>query len=419
MLRHKYRTCGLGIRARANKKETYDDVHVVALPWESWSMSAVTGTKAGSDAPAQSQFGLINLMKAAAAQLIVLHHLALYGPMADYAKPLMPGLIDWLEDWGRLAVQVFLVIGGFLAAKSLSPAGLPGLPNPVATIWRRYAKLAPPFIVAMLLAIVASELASRWMTHDSISDPATLRQLAAHVLLLHGVLGYESLSAGAWYVAIDFQLYALFAALLWLCKRVAGEGAQPLLMPLVVVICAAASLLHFNLDAGWDTWAPYFFGSYALGIMAWWASDPKRQIRTTVVLLAMMLVPALFALDADFRSRIALALSVAVILFLFGRARLPHVAPRIMSGLNGLGRISYSIFLVHFPVCLVVNAAFMRFVPKEPYWQALGVMVAWTASLAAGAAFFQLVESPLGRLWRAPQRPVQRYRTFTALPTRM
>jgi peptidoglycan/LPS O-acetylase OafA/YrhL len=361
-----------------------------------------------------SQFGLINLLKAGAAQLIVLHHLALYGPMADYARPLMPSLTDWITDWGRLAVQVFLVIGGFLAAKSLSPAGLPGIRHPVGAIWRRYAKLAPPFMVAMLLAVIASEAASKWMTHDSISDPATLGQLAAHALLLHGVLGYESLSAGAWYVAVDFQLYALFAALLWLCKRMAGEGEQPLLMPVVVVICSAASLLYFNLDASWDVWAPYFFGSYALGIMAWWASDPKRPVHNGVVLVAMMVVPTLFALDAEFRSRIALALALAVILFLFGRARLPEM-PRV----NALGRISYSIFLVHFPVCLVVNAAFMRFVPKDPYWQGLGVLLAWAASLAAGSAFFHLVESPLGRLWRAPRRTTYRQRPFVGLPTQM
>ncbi|UUZ49404.1 hypothetical protein LP420_03330 [Massilia sp. B-10] len=86
---------------------------------------------------------------------------------------------------------------------------------------------------------------------------------------------------------------------------------------------------------------------------------------------------------------------------------------------NALGRISYSIFLVHFPVCLVVNAAFMRFVPKDPYWQALGVVLAWAASLAAGAAFFHLVESPLGRLWRAAPRPAYRYRPYVALPTQM
>ena len=57
--------------------------------------------------PAQ-RLPLIDLLKVVASQLIVLHHLAFYGPMADHAAPLMPRVIDWLADtehvvrWGLI-----------------------------------------------------------------------------------------------------------------------------------------------------------------------------------------------------------------------------------------------------------------------------------------------------------------------------
>src|SRR5450830_1945342 len=177
-------------------------------------MKVVAATRVGE--VVRAQFGWINVLKAGAAQLIVLHHLAFYGPMSDHVRRMLPALLDWLGGSARIAVQVFLVISGFLVAKSLSPAGLPGLATPLRAIGRRYAKLAPPFMAATLLAAAASILAPNWMTHHSISDPATVGQLSAHALLLHGVLGYESLSAGAWSVAIDFQLYAVMVLLLWL-----------------------------------------------------------------------------------------------------------------------------------------------------------------------------------------------------------
>ncbi len=363
----------------------------------------------GPNAAVQKQFGLINLLKAGAAQLIVLHHLAFYGPMADAARPLMPSMIDWLDHNGRIAVQAFLVISGFLVAKSLSPAGRPGIDNPLATIWRRYIKLAPPFIVAMFLAIGASALARTWMIHDSISPPPHMSQLAAHVLLLQSVLGYESLSAGAWYVAIDFQLYALFTCLLWLCGRIAGGRSRMWLMPLVVTLGVSISLLYFNRDAEFDVWAPYFFGSYGLGIMAWWASDPRRPFMATFALLTMMIVPAVLALELDFRSRIAVASIVACVLFLFGRTRLGTYASSGWAVVNYLGKISYSIFLVHFPVCLVVNAAFTRFVPDDAWLQGTGVLYAWVASVAAGAVFFHWVEMPLSRMFAALARPAAVY----------
>jgi peptidoglycan/LPS O-acetylase OafA/YrhL len=344
-----------------------------------------------------TQFGLINLLKAGAAQLIVLHHLAFYGPMADQARPLMPALIDWLDEYGRIAVQVFLVVGGFLAAKSLSPQAHPGIANPVGTIWRRYIKLAPPFMMAMLLAIVASALAGLWMTHESISPPPTLSQLSAHLLLMHDVLGYEALSAGAWYVAIDFQLYALVTLLLWSVGRFSKLRSRTWLMPVAIALCVSISLFYFNRDAGWDVWAPYFFGSYGLGMLAWWASDPARRPGEVSLLLAMIVAPTMVALVLDFRSRIAVALVVACVLFLFGRIKLADYRSQSWALVNRMATISFSVFLVHFPVCLVVNAAFTRFVSDQPHEQAFGMLVAWLASLAAGAAFYRWVEEPLGR----------------------
>ena len=360
-------------------------------------MTLVVKGAVGAEKRPPSQFGLINLLKAGAAQLIVLHHLAFYGPMADHVRPMWPALINWLGDSARIAVQAFLVIGGFLAAKSLAPTGDAGLADPVGAIWRRYAKLAPPFMVATLLAAAASMLAGKLMAHDSISEPATFSQLSAHALLLHGVLGYPSLSAGAWYVAIDFQLYALMALLLWFGGRLAAERRLPWLMPGMIALAVTFSLVYFNLDADWDNWAPYFFGSYGLGLMAWWASDPRRKPGAAALLVGMAFLPVLAAQALDFRSRIALAMAVACVLVLFGRAKTTS-SGQVWSVVNGLARISYSVFLIHFPVCLLVNAAFTRFVPPEPELQAFGMLVAWCASLAAGAAFFRCVEAPLASL---------------------
>ncbi|WP_371867302.1 acyltransferase family protein [Duganella lactea] len=360
-------------------------------------MKVVANTAAGAPKMLPAQFGLINLLKAGAAQLIVLHHLAFYGPMSSHARVIFPALFDWLADSARIAVQVFLVIGGFLAAKSLSPSGHAGCPSPLRAIGRRYIKLAPPFMAATLIAAVASLWAARWMTHESISTPATLSQLGAHALLLHGVLGYESVSAGAWYVAIDFQLYALMVMLLWLGGRVSGNRGQTWLMPLVVASGVTLSLLHFNLDAEWDNWAAYFFGSYGLGLMAWWASDSRRKPGAAIMLMMMALLPAVGGLLLEFRSRIALAAVVACVLFLWGRRKIAADG-RAWSAIHGMGKISYSVFLIHFPVCLLVNAAFTRFAPAEPAWQGLGMLVAWSSSLLAGAIFHRWVEVPLGHL---------------------
>ena len=370
------------------------------------------GMTVGTIAPRQAWFGLsplsavpssvsrlslIDALKAVASQIIVLHHLAFYGPMSDVARTLAPTLIDGLSSYGRWAVQVFLVIGGFLAARSLAPNGTAstGL-RLIPLLWRRYLRLVLPLAAVLLLAIAASAIASHWMDHDSIPERARPLQFLAHLLLLQGVTGVDSLSAGMWYVAIDFQLFALFALSLWIASKAPARWRTVATLTLISAF-ALAALMYFNTRPDWDNWGVYFFGSYALGALSFWGAQPGRRHWAMLIYSATLL-----ALVLTFRERL-LALAVAVVLWLdqlgggmqrWGNAR----------WLTRLASVSYSVFLVHFPVLLLVNGAFTAFLPATPAVQAFGMALAWAASLLAGSLFYRWVEAPSGR-WLADRKP--------------
>lgn len=335
----------------------------------------------------------VDALKAVGAQLIVLHHLAFYGPMSDLAHPLAPGLFDWLCQHARIAVQVFLVVGGFLAARSLAPQGVLVVANPVATLWRRYRKLVVPYAAALVIAMVGAAIARALMTHDAIPAPPTFAQFVVHLLLLHDLLGFDALSAGVWYVAIDLQLFALLMLALWLpgALSTTARAESARLGTVAVVGLVAASLYWFNRQATWDAWAIYFFGAYGMGVLAYRASLPGRP---GWALLALGVLGAL-ALWVDFRERIAVALAVALWLGVAQRGGWLTAWPRgPWAALVGyFGRISYSVFLVHFPICLVANACFGTLGPRAPSWQAAGMVGAWLASNLAGAWFHRYVET--------------------------
>ena len=85
---------------------------------------------------------LIDLGRVLASQLIVWHHLTIYSPLQAQLDPLAPSLWSWLADPARMAVQIFLVMGGYLAAMQWLPhpdAGdrLPPTALPRA-LWQRY-----------------------------------------------------------------------------------------------------------------------------------------------------------------------------------------------------------------------------------------------------------------------------------------
>ncbi|MDQ8022307.1 MAG: acyltransferase family protein [Moraxellaceae bacterium] len=345
----------------------------------------------------------IDALKAIASQLIVLHHLAFYGPMSDAALVLAPNLIPWLYDYGRVAVQAFLVVGGYLAAQTLASAGALPTAGLARLLFRRYLRLVLPYLAALTLAIAAAALASRLMAHESIPGPPDLPQLLAHLLLMHGVLGFDALSAGVWYVAIDFQLFVLLALCVWLGRRLPG----PLSGSLLVALLGAASLLVFNRHAALDNWAIYFFGAYALGAAAWWGNAeirqpaqalPTRRHPGWTLLLAAV---GLLALWVEFRLRIAVALTVALLLAAASRATSWQDMPG-QALLGWLSRIAYAVFLVHFPVVLLCNALFARFVPQGPWLNAAGIVLAWALSVLAGALFHHFVEQRLSR-WQMPR----------------
>lgn len=341
----------------------------------------------------------IDFLKVAGAQLILLHHLTVYGPMSDVAGEFAPALFEWLYEQARLAVPLFLVAGGFLAARSLAPRASLAIGQPLLLIWKRYCRLAAPLAAAIALAMACAAFARAAHPQASVPTAPGMLQVIAHLFLLQDLLDYEALSAGVWYVAIDFQLYVLMVALIWLSRLRGTAGHRRLAVTLVAGL-ALASLFYFNRIPSWDHWAVYFFGAYAMGALAFWASESRHPVRW----LGFMTAVVTATLMIDFRSRIAVALFAAVFLGLTIPAKLrAHQA--VAKTMAFLGDISYSVFLVHYPVHLVVNALFGRLAPTDPATNALGMLLAWSLSLVSGALFHRYVEKPAG-LWVAQITPV-------------
>lgn len=322
--------------------------------------------------------------------LIVCHHLAFYGPMSAAVQPLMPGVMFWLAEYARMAVQIFLVLGGYFAAAALAPQGL-GRP---AQFWpalgKRYVRLCIPYCAALVCAIVVNDtVRSLGFVHDSVSDTPSVDSLIAHVLLLHSLGDWESLSAGIWYVAIDFQLYALCLLWFWLCRR---YGAHRGIAQAGLVLGTAASLWLWNLDSDLDMWALYFLGAYGLGSMAWWATHSESRAQRTLWVVLIALLGAV-ALWLEWRERIALATVTAGVLAIGGNLRWPPALRSLeWRPLSWVGERSYSIFLIHFPMSLLVNAEFTRHWPGNAAANAVGLLLAVALSVTAGAVMYEWTE---------------------------
>jgi len=145
----------------------------------------------------------------------------------------------------------------------------------------------------------------------------------------------------------------------------------------------------------------YFFGAYGLGMLACWAVQSPRAVGawSWAMLMAALV---LAALTLEWRPRIALAGATA--LALVATMRTPALARWTgWAPLNRLGRISYSVFLVHFPVCLLVNAVESHFWPQSIAAAEAGMVLAFALSIAAGHLLYERVERHVPT-WQAALR---------------
>lgn len=333
----------------------------------------------------------IDALKVLAAQAIVMHHLVSYGPIARAAHAVLPQLAGALHQYGRLAVQIFLVIGGYLSARGLSPRGgalVEALPR---LLWRRYLRLALPFMAAVALTLIASALVAPWLP-ELVPETVSLSQVLAHSLLMHGVLGHESLTAGAWYVAIDFQLFATLALLLAVSRALPARWRR-IAGPALVTALVLASAWVFNRISELDHLAVYFFAAYGLGALVHWLGL-WRHGRLAGVLVFVTLAAAL---AFDFRSRLALAVATAAVLALSQARpwRLPAAGAQTLARWS---QRSYALFLLHFPVLLLANGLVAaNYGPDAVGVAGVAMVAAWWAANRVAQPFHRWVEVPAAR----------------------
>lgn len=339
----------------------------------------------------------LDALRAFASVLIVCHHFALYPPLSDQAQAILGRLVHVFSEYAR-STQVFFVIGGYVMARSMSGK----VWNAAAVrpfIARRYCRLGIPYLAAIVLAIAASAFARGWLPDDVVGAPPSMAQLLAHVFFLQDLLGYEQLSAGLRFVCINFQLGVIYVSMLWLRDLIAARlriSAAKWWVDVPILAGWALSLIslfYFGRDSDWDSWAVYFFPYFFMGIIV--HQTTKKAGSAPMFWLYQCAIIA--AMCYDWRWRLASALVVGLLLFGALKSGLATRWPR-QKWIARMGRTSYSLFLVHFPVLLVVSALWARLGWTSPPAALAGLLVAFIGSVVLAFAFHRYVEKPAAAL---------------------
>ncbi len=353
-------------------------------------------------------------LRGLAALYVVLFHAMVEAHVAGRSNSTAATAAFVALRYGHYAVAVFIVLSGYCLMRPVArdPAGrIDG--GFVAYLGRRARRILPPYYAALglcwgLVAFVPAlghPEAGRW----EIALPSGgAGVVASHLLLVQNwsPRWIYKVDPPAWTVATEWQIYLLFPALLALRRR-AGSAATVAVAFAVGWAIAAVGAAAGNLAM--VRLCPWYLGLFALGMAA--ASDglgegPRRRPLAWLVAAAVALgVPAWLDMpnrDAMLADPIVGALAALVIARLARRSSRGE-STRLLRGLSSrpagwLGSVSYSLYLVHFPL-LALAGSFLRSRGVGP-----GMQLAAMLGLAVPACV--LAATPFALAFERRPRPV-------------
>jgi len=101
----------------------------------------------------------------------------------------------------------------------------------------------------------------------------------------------------------------------------------------------------------------------------------------------------MLALFVDFRLRILIAALVALTLFATSHLQIKQRF-KLQEAIHYLGKISYSLFLVHFSVLMLSNSVFSWLGITSRFSGMYFMLITWAASLLLADFFYRKIENP-------------------------
>jgi peptidoglycan/LPS O-acetylase OafA/YrhL len=323
-----------------------------------------------------------------------------------------PVWLGWL-GFGRIAVVLFLILSGFSLA--VAPAARGWELGGVGRFARRRAwRILPPYWAALVFSLVIAGTIVR----QPHSGPATAESVLVYGLLLQDLVAAPTPNGAFWSISVEALLYLVFPLALVLCRRI-GVAAMLACATVPVVVIGALVFGTARTD-GDNHLAPQLLPVFAAGIAAAGiVAATDRVRRMPWFWLSMAAAAPVLALVAYRGSRwtihhyfwVDLAVTPALALFVVAVATArPAALTRLLNTrpLVRLGASSYSLYLIHLPIVVVVSIKVV-----EPRWG--HGLAAFTATTAIGLPLSLIAAWYFAKMF---EFPFQRYRSWAALRAR-
>jgi peptidoglycan/LPS O-acetylase OafA/YrhL len=274
-------------------------------------------------------------------------------------------------SYGYLGVAVFFVISGFVIPYSLESMKFRFPDDASKFAIRRFWRLYPPYVVALILTIVLTAVSSHVPGSHATMPDFGVATIMGNLTYTAPWIGGEWASPIFWSLAIEIQFYlvaAIFAPALLSKKRL-----------VIFTTLFAISCLSF-VPAN-RTFLFWYLPTFGAGV-CWFLYHSKRLsfIDASAQALGFVVV-AWITMGLQYAMAIAFAFAIIAMPV---RKSVPI--------LSFLGTISYSVYLLHSPIGgRAINLATR--LPDNLYIKVIALTMALAASIVSGYLMWRFVES--------------------------
>jgi peptidoglycan/LPS O-acetylase OafA/YrhL len=356
------------------------------------------------------RFSVLDSWRGLCALWVVLYHFRVLSHVSDLQ----------VTRFGFIAVDFFFALSGFVIAYAYGDR-LKDAAGRVQFFLRRFGRLYPLHL-ATLLVVVALE-AARWgaslaigsdIGRQTFTGETGLPALAANVALLHGlgIFADFTWNIPSWSISVELAVCLIYA--------LASTWRRPVLTAVVLAVAASGLLLWFGMYFPIEGRTALTRGvcGFFLGVLAQqlyraarareWSPPGWLELATPFLVYAAMRL-----WKADVWPASALIFATLVFLFAFEAGPLSRLmkAPFLVKW----GEVSYSIYLIHYPMVLIVFGAAAAFgavtgtnllvagkgvsmTLGSPWLGDLATVAFLAAVIAVAGLTYRWIESP-GRRW--------------------
>lgn len=347
-------------------------------------------TVSRSEVEPRYRFLFIDGLRGLAAIAVMGFHFYQGSPLRKPLSEVIPRPMGVLLEHGWLGVEVFFVISGFVIAYSLRNAQISFDLLQNFTL-RRMIRLSPPYWATIAVAILISFISNFILSDRTASLPSTPRVLA-HILYLQNILKMDDIVPVFWTLCLEIQFYLVFILLLGVKQFLTQLNFKfmNLLSSLIFGIMALGSLvlgLQFK-GAAQSFFYPYWY-VFFLGIMVCWVLGQK--IQPVWFWFYIYIVTASLFLHWDIRAFVSLVTGLSIYMV----AKWGQLHSWLSRGWQQyLGKISYSLYLLHIPIGMSLINLGYRVSGNHPGFSLVWFLLAFVISIVAAHLSYKLVEKP-------------------------